>query len=132
MKYKDDMTAEELRALLNALPAELSFVDADGTIRYFNEGRKVFARPASALGRPVYACHKPGSAPAVRAMLDELSSGRRDRADEWLERDGRVWLNSYIAVRGEDGAYLGTLELIRDMEDARAHFAAGNGENGKE
>ena len=36
------LTLEQLTALLNTLPIEISFVDADNMNRYFNEGPKVF------------------------------------------------------------------------------------------
>ena len=37
-------------------------------------------------------------------------------------------LVQYMAVRGKSGDYIGTVELVQDMEFAREHFSALNGE----
>lgn len=39
------MSVEQLSAMLNTIPLEISFIDADNINRYFNEGPKVFKRP---------------------------------------------------------------------------------------
>ena len=42
--------APELAAAFSAFPADVTFVDADGIVRYFSEYR-IFSRPESCLGR---------------------------------------------------------------------------------
>lgn len=48
------MTIEQFEAMLNTIPLELTFVDADNINRYFNEGPKVFKRPGMAIDREVF------------------------------------------------------------------------------
>ncbi len=117
------LSVRQLTALLNTIPMEISFVDEDDINRYFNEGHKVFKRPSMALGREVFACHPPTIEPMVRSIIDDFRSGLRDCVPVWVERNGRPFLVKYMAVRDRTGAYVGTLELVQDMEEARKHFS---------
>ena len=117
------LTLEQLTALLNTIPMEITFVDAQNINRFFNEGPKVFKRPAMALDREVFTCHPPKIEPMVRQIIDDFRSGRRDIVPVWMEKGGRTMLVRYMAVRDHAGRYLGTVELVQDMEFAREHFA---------
>ena len=116
------LTLEQLTALLNTLPIEISFVDADNMNRYFNEGPKVFKRPAMALDREVFSCHPPKIEPMVRAIIEDFRAGRRDQVPVWMEKAGKTMLVQYMAVRSKDGRYLGTVEVVHDMEFAKEQF----------
>ena len=118
------LTIAQLRAVLNTLPLEISFVDEDNINRYFNEGAKVFKRPLSALGREVFTCHPPKIEPMVRAIIDDFRNGRKDCVPVWMTKNGRATLVKYMAVRDASGHYLGTLEVVQDMEEARRHLAS--------
>ena len=117
-------TLEQLTALLNTIPMEITFVDADNINRYFNEneGPKVFKRPAMALGREVFSCHPPKIEPMVRQIIDDFRNNRRDVVPVWMEKGGHAMLVRYMAVRDKSGKYLGTVELVQDMEFAKEHF----------
>ncbi|MBQ2190208.1 MAG: PAS domain-containing protein [Paludibacteraceae bacterium] len=39
-----------------------------------------------------------------------------------MDKGGRTMLVRYMAVRDRDGKYLGTVELVQDMEFAKEHF----------
>lgn len=116
------MTAGQLRALLNAIPAEITFVDDRDVNRFFNEGPKLFKRPGMAIDREVWTCHPPKIEPMVRAIIDDFRNNRRDEVPVWMEKGGRSILVRYIAVRDAEGNYVGTLEYVQDMEFAKAHF----------
>lgn len=116
------MRLDELTAMLNTIPLEISFVDADNINRYFNEGPKVFKRPAMAIDREVFSCHPPKIEPMVRAILDDFRNQRRDRVQVWMEKGGRTMLVTYMAVRNAQKEYLGTVELVQDMEEIKEHF----------
>ncbi|MDO4621130.1 MAG: DUF438 domain-containing protein, partial [Lachnospiraceae bacterium] len=72
------MTVAQLEAMLNTLPIEITFVDADNINRFFNEGPKVFKRPQMAIDREVFSCHPPKIEPMVRAIFDDFRNHRRD------------------------------------------------------
>ena len=116
------MTVEQLTALLNTIPLELTFVDADNINRFFNEGPKVFKRPGMAIDREVFSCHPPKIEPMVRQIIDDFRNNRRDEVPVWMEKGGRTMLVKYMAVRDNSGTYLGTVELVQDMEFAKEHF----------
>lgn len=116
------LTVEQLSAMLNAIPLEISFVDADNINRYFNEGEKVFKRPGMAIDREVFSCHPPKIEPIVRAIIDDFRNGVRDSVPVWMEKNGHTMLVNYMAVRDHKGKYLGTMEIVQDMENIRQHF----------
>lgn len=117
------MTLEQLTALLNTIPLEITFIDVDNINRFFNEGPKVFKRPGMALDREVFSCHPPKIEPMVRAIIDDFRHGRKDRVPVWMEKGGRTMLVTYMAVRDNTGKYVGTAEFVQDMEFAKEHFA---------
>lgn len=121
------LTLSQLTALLNTIPMEITFVDAENINRYFNEGEKVFKRPGMAIDREVFSCHPPKIEPMVRSIISDFRSGKRDSVPVWMEKGGRVMLVKYMAVRDEKGKYLGTVELVQDMEFARAYFSKKEG-----
>lgn len=116
------MTLEQLTALLNTVPLEITFIDVDNINRFFNEGLKVFKRPGMALDREVFSCHPPKIEPMVRAIIDDFRHGRKDRVPVWMEKGGRTMLVTYMAVRDKTGKYVGTAEFVQDMEFAKEHF----------
>ena len=116
------MTLKELSALLNTIPLEITFVDADNINRFFNEGPKVFKRPGMAIDREVFSCHPPKIEPMVRQIIDDFRNNRRDEVPVWMEKGGHTMLVKYMAVRDNSGTYLGTVELVQDMEFAKEHF----------
>ena len=120
------MTLEQLTALLNTIPLEITFVDADNINRFFNEGPKVFKRPGMAIDREVFSCHPPKIEPMVRQIIDDFRNNRRDEVPVWMEKGGRTMLVKYMAVRDNSGTYLGTVELVQDMEFAKEHFLGEN------
>ena len=116
------MTIRQLTALLNTIPLEISFIDAEDRNCYFNEGPKVFKRAQMALGRSVFTCHPPKVETMVRRIIGELREGTLDRVPVWMDKGGRTMLVIYMAVRDESGEYMGTMELVQDMEFAKEHF----------
>ncbi len=116
------MTLNQLTALLNTIPMEITFVGADNINRFFNEGPKVFKRPGMAIDREVFSCHPPKIEPMVRQIIDDFRNNRRDEVPVWMEKGGRTMLVKYMAVRDKEGNYLGTVELVQDMEFAKEYF----------
>ncbi|MDD5922523.1 MAG: PAS domain-containing protein, partial [Eubacteriales bacterium] len=120
------MTLAQLEAMLNTLPIEISFIDVDNINRYFNEGPKVFKRPKMALDREVFSCHPPKVEPMVRSILSDFRNNRTDSVPVWMEKNGKPFLVTYMAVRDKKGGYLGTVEVVQNMEAAEKHFKGQN------
>jgi hypothetical protein len=115
------LSLPQLRALFDTLPVDLTFVDADDRVRFFSEGpRRVFVRSNAIIGRKVQHCHPPSSVHVVEQILSDFRSGRQDVAEFWIHFQGRFVHIRYFALRGDGGAYLGTLEVTQDLTRERA------------
>ena len=75
-----------------------------------------------AIDREVFSCHPPKIEPMVRAIINDFRNGKRDSVPVWMEKGGHIMLVTYMAVRDKNGNYLGTAELVQDMEFAKEHF----------
>ena len=116
------MTVEQLEAMLNTIPLELTFVDVDNINRYFNEGPKVFKRPGMAIDREVFSCHPPKIEQMVRKIIEDFRNGTRDQVPVWMNKNGHTMLVTYMAVRDRNHQYIGTVEVVQDMEFAKEYF----------
>ncbi|MFR1324122.1 MAG: DUF438 domain-containing protein [Ezakiella massiliensis] len=116
------LKVKELIALLNTLPLEITFVDANDINKFFNEVPKVFKRPAMALGRDVFSCHPPKIEPMVRAIIDDFKSGARDKVEVYMNKKEGDFLVTYLALRDREGTYLGTMELVQNMDGIKKHL----------
>lgn len=115
------LSREELLAMMRALPVDISFVDANDKVKYFNETpERLFVRTKSVIGRSVQNCHPPKSVHVVESILEDFRAGRKDKEDFWLKLGDKFVLIRYFAVRGEGGKYLGTLEVSQDIAPLRA------------
>ena len=108
-----------LAAILNTLPIELSFVDADDRVRYFShENRaKIFPRSRGVIGTNVRNCHPPKSVHRVERILADFKAGGRDAAEFWIDLGPRKVHIRYFPVRDIGGEYLGCLETVQDITE---------------
>jgi len=117
----DDLSAlldrNVLAAILNSLPIELSFVDADDRVRYFSHENhaKIFPRSRGVMGMKVHNCHPQKSVHMVEQILADFKAGTRDSSEFWIEMGGKKIHIRYFAVRGAQGQYLGCLETVQDI-----------------
>ena len=116
-----EFTLAQLEAVFATIPLDITFVDANDKTRYFSHGdTRAFPRPKSCLGRDVYDCHPPKSQEAVRRILTEFKSGKRDVSEFWFKAMGKFLYVRYFAVRDEEGNYLGALETTQDIGPIKA------------
>ena len=109
-------STETLEAIFDALPVEVSFVDAADTVRYYSKGdARIFRRTPAVIGKKVQDCHPRDSLDKVNQVVSALKSGRRDVAEFWIGFKGRKIYIRYFAVRDKAGKYLGTLEVTQDI-----------------
>jgi len=114
------VTVEQLTSVLSTLPLDLTFVDADDRVAFFSEGPdRVFARSKAIIGRKVQHCHPPGSVHVVERILDDFRACRQNVAEFWIDFHGKFVHIRYFAVRDQEGAYLGTVELTQDIAPLR-------------
>jgi len=110
-------TVEELEAMLNTLPVDITFVDKDNIVKYFSHGtERIFPRTKSVIGRSVENCHPPASVHIVEKIVEDLRSGKKDHEDFWIKMGERFVHIRYFAVRSADGEYLGTVEFTQNIK----------------
>ena len=115
------MTPDEINAIFNSIPFDLTFVDKNDKVQYFTQGReRIFARTRAILGRDVKMCHPPSSVHIVEKIINDFRSGKEDSAPFWIELHGKFISIEYFALRDKDGNYLGTLEVSQDLTEKRA------------
>lgn len=108
----------QLRAILNTIPEDMTFVDKNGVVKWFSDsGKRIFARTTAVLGRKVINCHPPKSIHKVEKILSDFESGKSNKAQFWINHHGRKILICYYAVRDENDNYLGCLEASKDITE---------------
>ncbi len=111
---------EMLRAVMGCLPLDITIVDENDKVVYFSDSdERIFHRSASVIGRNVKNCHPPKSLPIVEQILDSFKENRRDSETFWLNVKGKTVLIKYLALRNDDGKYLGTLEISQDITEIK-------------
>jgi len=112
------LTKEQIEAIFNALPGEVTFVGKDDTVRYYAQSKeRIFVRTPAVIGRKVQQCHPEKSVHVVNKLLEDFKSGRRDAAAFWINMQGRLVYIRYFAVRGKKGDYLGCIETTEDITE---------------
>jgi len=113
-----DLSKPEIEAIFNTLPVDITFVDANDTVRYFSKAKeRIFPRTRAIIGRKVQQCHPPKSIHIVNRVIDDLRKGRRKSADFWIDMQGKKIYIRYFPVRNEEGEYLGVLEVSQDITE---------------
>ena len=109
---------QQLDNLLNTLPLEITFIDANDVVCFFNKPEKIiFVRTKSIIGRKVQNCHPAASLDTVNKIVDSFKNGKKNQVEFWIELSGRKVLIRFFAVRDPDGKYLGTMEIVQDIND---------------
>ncbi|MCA1292343.1 DUF438 domain-containing protein [Paenibacillus sp. alder61] len=115
------LSVEQLEAVMNHLPVDLTFIDENDVVRYFSHGKeRIFARTKAVIGRTVQNCHPPQSVHVVNELLADFKSGKKDAEDFWIPFKDKFVYIRYFAVRAADGRYLGTLEFTQNIAPIRA------------
>ncbi len=116
----ETLSKEQLAGILEALPVEVSFVDENYLVRFWNKHEtRIFKRPISVVGKSVQNCHPKHSVDKVNQILSDFKSGKRDSAEFWIDLRGRKVYIRYFAVRDKTGRYLGTLEVTQDITEIK-------------
>jgi PAS domain S-box-containing protein len=120
----DRMDEKMVRAALDALPAEITVIDANDEVVAWNKhDERLFHRPDSCMGLNFRLCHPAESLDRVEQIIGEMKAGTRQKARFWIQAkmgDQRhLVIIEFFALRSETGAYLGCMEVTQDIEDIR-------------
>ncbi len=112
----ENLNKEQLEGILEAIPVEISFIDDNDLVKFWNKHEtRIFKRPSSVVGKAIQNCHPKQSVDKVNQVLSDLKSGRRDSAEFWINLGEKKVYIRYFAVRDKTGRYLGTLEATQDI-----------------
>lgn len=120
MSHYDEgyMTPEQVNLLLKVLPLDITYVDENDRVIFYNRGEeRTFPRSKNIIGREVRFCHPPKSVDTVLKILEAFKKGTQNVADFRIHVKGRYILIRYFAVRDEDGTYRGVVEMSQDITD---------------
>jgi len=111
------LTPQEINAILNTLPIDITFVDENNKVKYFSQAsERIFMRPISVIGRDVNLCHPPASVHVVEKIIDSFRNGQKDHEDFWIRLGDMFVYIRYFAVRSKEGKFLGTLEVTQNIK----------------
>jgi PAS domain S-box-containing protein len=114
------LSINEIEAIFDNLPVDITFIDNEDTVRYFNQAPgRIFVRSEAIIGRKVQNCHPQKSVHVVNRILDDFKSGKRDEASFWIDLPGKTAYIRYFPVKSKDGSYLGTIEVTQDIKQIR-------------
>jgi len=109
-------TPEMLTRVLNTLPVDITFVNAQDRVAYFSQSsERIFPRTEAIIGREVINCHPPASMHVVQKILDDFRAGARDEVEFYIHLHEMYVYIRYYAVRDDEGTYLGTLEVTQNI-----------------
>ena len=115
-----NMTLEQVLLVFNHLPVDITVVDENDRVLFFNKPKeRFFPRSPAIVGRSVNNCHPPESVHIVEEIVETFRKGERDTAIFWIELKGRFILIQYFALRNEKGAYKGVMEVSQDATEIR-------------
>ncbi len=110
------MSISQLISMLNHLPFDITFVDKDDVVIYYNENKnRHFPRTPSVIGRLVKNCHPPKSVHIVEGIIADFKANKKDFEDFWINFKGQTLYIAYYAVRDEKNNYLGVLEVSQNI-----------------
>lgn len=114
------MTIEQVNLLLKTMPLDLTFVDENDRVIFYNRGEeRVFPRSAGIIGREVKFCHPPKSVGTVLRILEEFRKGTKNESSFWINYKGRLIYIRYFAVRDDQKNYKGVIEMSQDITDIK-------------
>ncbi len=114
-KLIEGLSYKQLDAIMEAMPFEVTFVDAENSVAYFNrlDKEKLFPRTRSVIGRKVEKCHPAHSVDTVRKIVQSFKDKTRDKAEFWIDFKEDKILIRYFPVYDDDGVYMGVLEVTQ-------------------
>lgn len=114
----ENLPIDLIEKIIDTLPVEISFIDAEDTVRYYSKGdNRIFKRSPAVIGRKVQKCHPPKSVDKVEGILNDFKQSKRDVAEFWIHLGDLFVYIRYFAVRDKDGNYLGTLEVSQEITE---------------
>jgi PAS domain S-box-containing protein len=106
--------------LFNNLPVDITFVDENNKVRYFNKAKdRFFPRSPAVVGRDVKNCHPPESVHVVEEIIESFREDKEESARFWINLKDKTILIQYFALKDSGGKYRGVLEVGQDISEIK-------------
>jgi len=114
------LSFDQLMILFKTLPVDITYVDENDKVQFYSEGPdRIFVRTPSVVGRDVRNCHPSKSVDRVLDIINGFRNNKLDKAEFWLELNGRMVFIRYFPLRNQEGEYKGVLEVTQDITEIR-------------
>ncbi|MBN2510817.1 MAG: DUF438 domain-containing protein [Spirochaetales bacterium] len=114
------LSPAQINLLLKNLPFDITFVDENGKVAYYSEGKeRIFPRSPGIIGRDVANCHPPKSVHIVEKVIESLKNREQDAAEFWIQIHGQFVYIRYFALFDHTGAYKGIIEVSQEISHIR-------------
>lgn len=116
-----DLSLEQVTAIFNNVPFEISYVDGNQIFQYYNSivdyGEMIFIRTPAQVKRTMELCHPPYLWPMVKSLVDSFRNKERHYQIMWFPRgDGKIVYTMYQAMYDLTGEFHGVLETVLDIK----------------
>ncbi|NYT11944.1 MAG: hypothetical protein GKC03_05245 [Methanomassiliicoccales archaeon] len=122
MRTQSPLSPLMIDCLLESLPLDITIIDRDDkVIAWTIKDRKLFKIKDEVMGTDIRECHSVKSMGILENLLSEMKEGKCDstRVVKDIEKNGKLrrFMTQYIALRDDDGHYLGCMEVDMDLSD---------------
>ncbi|MBR6323249.1 MAG: PAS domain-containing protein [Lachnospiraceae bacterium] len=103
------MTDEKIyKAILDAYPYEIVFVDREHIVRWMNKTAKRRYQDLVKIGQTLFICHNERARGKIEAFLKRADAGEDEMFETWNTTTGER--EFFTPVRSEDGQVIGYFE----------------------
>jgi DUF438 domain-containing protein len=115
------LSADQIDLLLKNLPVDITFVDENDKVCYYSDTKeRIFPRSPAIIGRAVQNCHPPDSVHIVESILNHFKEKKKDKAEFWIQKDGKFIYIRYFPIYDKTGTYRGVIEVSQEVSNIRA------------
>lgn len=103
-----ELTEAAYKAILDAYPYEIVFVDRTHTVRWMNRTAKKRYGDAVKVGASLFNCHNERTKPKIEEFLRRADNGEDEMFETWNGSTGER--EFFVPVRDEEGRVIGYFE----------------------
>ncbi len=114
------LTPEQLDLMIKNLPVDITFVDENDEVCFYTaKENRIFPRSPGIIGRKIQDCHPPDSVDIVEKILKEFKAGTKERANFWIQMEGKFIFIQYFPLFDQDKNYGGVIEVTQEVDQIR-------------
>lgn len=103
-----EITFEVLKAILDAYPYEVVFVDRTHTVRWMNRTALTRYGQRVIIGNSLFNCHNESTKPKIENFLRRADEGEDEMFETYNRKTGER--EFFVPVRDQDGKVIGYFE----------------------